>query len=131
MKAAAIVVGAVSCLVGLPALAAGLLYLSVSPQLGLVLIGIGVISVEGGVYLIRRADDPRVLAVSSPAVGGAIALAFLALGGYAATLGAARAPEDDPAWLGWALYAAAGLCGWIGLRAGWHALSGPGKGPPT
>ena len=128
MKAAAILVGAISCLISLIALAIGLLYLPVSTELGLLLIGIGVASMEGGVHLIRGAGDPKVLAFSSPVVSGAISLVCLAAGAYAARLGALRLPQEEPAWLGWALYAAAALCGWIGLRAGWHAISGAGKG---
>jgi hypothetical protein len=129
MKAAAVAVGAVSCLGALLALAAGLLYVGASPKLGFLLLGIGVVSMEGGVHLLERSNDPKVLAFSSPVVSGAIALLALALGTYAARLAAERAPEDDPAWLSWALYAGAGLCGWIGLRAGGLAISGARKGP--
>jgi hypothetical protein len=128
MKAAAITVGIVSCLVSILALAAGLLYLSTSLKLGLLLLGVGVVSMEGGVHLLRGAGDPRVLAFSSPAVSGAIALLALGFGASAANLAAEQAPAADPAWIPWALYAAAGLCGWIGIRAGWHAISGSRKG---
>jgi hypothetical protein len=128
MKAAAITVGIVSCTVSLLALAVGLLYLATSMKLGLLLLGVGVACMEGGVHLIRSSNDPKVLAVSSSAVSGTIALLALGFAAYAANLGAERAPEEEPVWLPWALYAAAGLCAWIGLRAGWHAISGSRKG---
>ena len=129
MKAVAVVVGAASCLVAILALAAGLLYFSVSPKLGFLLLGIGGVSMEGGVHLLRQSSDPKVFAFSSPVVSGAIALSALGLGLYAAVLAADRTPLDEPAWLGWALYAGAALCGWIGVRAGWLAISGSLKGP--
>ena len=128
MKTTAIVVGGMSCLVAIVALAAGLLYLFTSLKLGLLLLAIGVVSMEGGVHLIRSAPDPKVLAFSSPVVSGTIALLALALGAYVGNLGVERAPQEDPAWVTWALFAGAGLCGWIGVRAGWHAISGAGKG---
>jgi hypothetical protein len=129
MKAAAVVVGTASCLVAILSLAAGLLYVSASPKLGFLLLGIGGMSMEGGVHLLRRSGDPKVLAFSSPVVSGAIALLSLSLGTYAAGLAAERSPLDEPVWLGWALYAGAACCGWIGVRAGWHAISGSRKGP--
>ena len=124
MSTVARIVGGVSCLVAVVALVAGLLYLGTSPTLGLFLVAIGVASMEGGLHLIRKAREPGVLAFSSPAVSGAIAVAAAAAGLVAARLGAARAPEDDPAWVTWALYAGAVLCGWLGVRAGWLAISG-------
>jgi hypothetical protein len=129
MKAVAVVVGAACCLLALVALAAGLLYFSTSPSLGFLLLGIGVVAMEGGVHLIRHSSDPKVLAFSSPVVGGAIALLGLSLGIYAAWLASERSPLDEPAWLGAALYAGAAACGWIGLRAGWNAISGSRKPP--
>ncbi len=129
MKAAAVVVGTASCLTAVVALAAGLLYCSTSLQLGLLLLGIGVVAMEGGVHLLRRSSDPKVLAFSSPVVSGAIALLALSLGVYAARLAADRTPLDEPAWLTWALYAGAAACAWIGLRAGWSAISGARKPP--
>ena len=128
MKAAAVVVGVAACLVALLALAAGLLFVSKSPGLGGLLLGIGVVSMEGGVHLVRHAKDPKVLAFSSPVVSGAIALGSLGVAGYAANLGLARSPLDEPAWLVWALYASAALFGWIAVRAGWHAISSARKG---
>lgn len=128
MKAAAITVGIVSCLVSILAMAVGLLYLATSMKLGLLLLGVGVVAMEGGVHLVRSAQDPKVLAFSSPVVSGGIALVALGLGGYAASLAAERAPQDDPTWLPWALYGASGLCVWIGIRAGWLAISGSRKG---
>ncbi|HVE43053.1 MAG TPA: hypothetical protein VNM14_24475 [Planctomycetota bacterium] len=125
----AIVVGAGSCLVAVVALAAGLLYCSTSLKLGALLLGIGAVAMEGGVHLLRRSRDPKVLAFSSPIVSGAIALLALSLGIYAAGLAAARTPLDEPAWLTPALYAGAAACGWIGLRAGWSAISGARKPP--
>jgi hypothetical protein len=91
--------------------------------------GIGAVAMEGGVHLLRRSRDPKVLAFSSPIVSGAIALLALSLGIYAAGLAAARTPLDEPAWLTPALYAGAAACGWIGLRAGWSAISGARKPP--
>jgi len=131
MKAAAVVVGAASCLVAVVALAAGLLFGSVSPKLGFLLLAIAGVTMEGGVHLIRRSSEPKVLAFSSPFVSGAISLLALLLAAYAAGLAADRTPLDEPGWLIWALYAAAALCGWIGVRAGWHAISRSRKGPPT
>jgi hypothetical protein len=129
MKAAAVVVGSASCLVALVALATGLLYISASLTLGLLLLGIGGVAMEGGVYLLRRSSDPKVLAFSSPLASGAIALLALSLGIYAAGLAADRTPLDEPAWLTLTLYAGAAACGWIGLRAGWSAISGARKPP--
>jgi hypothetical protein len=129
MKAVAVVVGAASCLAALIALVAGLLYCSTSPPLGFLLLGIGAVAMEGGVHLIRRSSDPTVLAFSSPVVSGAIAMLGLSLGIYAARLAAERTPLDEPAWLSAALYAGAAACGWIGLRAGWNAISGSRKPP--
>ena len=131
MKAAALVVGTASCLVAVLVLAAGLLYLSTSPKLGFLLLGIGGVTMEGGVHLLRRSSDPRVLAFSSPAVSGATALLALGFGVYAAGLAAKRTPLDEPTWLVWALYAGAASCGWIGVRAAWHAISISRKGPAT
>jgi len=129
MKAAAVVVGAASCLVALVALVAGLLYFSTSLPLGFLLLGIGVVAMEGGVHLLRHSSDPKVLAFSSQLISGAIALLGLSLGIYAARVAAERSPLDEPAWLSVALYAGAAACGWIGVRAGWNAISGSRKPP--
>ena len=128
MKVAIVVVGTASCLVAILSLAAGLLYIWVSPKLGFLLLGIGGVSMEGGVHLLRQSNDPKVLAFSSPVVSGAIALVALALGIYWAALAADRRPQEEPVWLTWVLYAGAALCGWIGVRAGWHAISSSRKG---
>jgi hypothetical protein len=129
MKAAAVVVGATSCLLAVVVLAGGLLYCSISLKLGSLLLGIGVLAMEGGVHLLRQSSDPQVLAFSSPVVSGAISLLALSLGIYTAGLAADRKPLDEPVWLSAALYAGAAACGWIGLRAGWHAISGARKPP--
>jgi hypothetical protein len=124
MRRAAVAIGILSCLVSLFAISAGLLWLASSPMMGLVLLGVGVVSMEGGVYLIRSSKEPSVPTVSSPAVKWAIALLALGLGLFLANAGAKIAPEDEPVWLRWAVFGVAGLCGWVGIRAAWHAISG-------
>jgi hypothetical protein len=124
MRRAAVAVGILSCIVSILALLAGLLYIASSPVLGFVLLGLGVVTMEGGACLVRGSKEPSTLTLSSPAIGGAISGLALALGLFMANAGSKLAPDDEPVWLRWALFGVAGLCGWVGIRAAWHAISG-------
>jgi hypothetical protein len=123
LRRAAVAVGIVSCIISILALLAGLLYLASSPVLGFVLLGLGFVTMEGGVYLLRRSKERSTLTLSSPAVSGAIAGLALALGLFMANAGSKLTPLDEPVWLRWAMFGVAGLCGWVGVRAAWHAIS--------
>jgi hypothetical protein len=114
----------VSCIISILALLAGLLYLASSPMLGFVLLGLGFATMEGGVYLVRRSRERSTLTFSSPAVSGAIAGLALTLGLFMANAGSKLAPGDEPVWLRWAMFGVAALCGWVGIRAALHAISG-------
>jgi hypothetical protein len=124
MRRAAVAVGILSCIVSIVALSAGLLHLASSPMLGLVLLGLGVVTMEGGAYLVRSSKERSTLTVSSPAATWAIAFLALGFGLFMANAAAKIAPEEEPVWLRWAMFGVAGLCGWVGIRAAWHAISG-------
>lgn len=123
MRRIALLVGIACCAVSIVALTVGLLYLGSSLFLGLVLIALGVASMEGGAHLVRHAGDPDVFSLKSPFMSGLLAAAALAIGILSGAEGARFTPIDEPLWLRWSLFVISGLCGWVGLRAGWHAIS--------
>ncbi|MBI3855243.1 MAG: hypothetical protein HY293_06095 [Planctomycetes bacterium] len=113
--------GILSGLSSVAALVFGLLRLTASPATGLLLLAIGVLTMEGGVYLVRHAGEPSALSLKSPKVSALISLLGLGAGVFVLDAALSRPPEDERGWLKWALFGVAALSGWIGVRAGWHA----------